>query len=310
LAELPGSMSANSCEHFNFLITMIIQAIRYGIGRSWQLKEILLLFLGINLSLSLLFITPYLKTFSDFFSNRLAGLVLVKTNLYLYYSEFYYYMKADILSDKQFVLAGAVCYYLFSLVFSGGLLCFLGNNQVVRWPIFFKESWNYLWRMLKFALLLVIFLFMVTLVDLLIILPLTNFLPKPFIEDVYFWFYCGACVFILSNWLLMILLFDISRVILVENDYRSIILAFLKSIRFFYSNPVKIIYLNLLLIILFTALSFIYWFLQKYIPNSNVWGVLFGFCLLQITIYFQYLIKFARYGAILKFYRVLVHDRC
>jgi hypothetical protein len=308
LAEQPEAVSAGSCEHVNFLMIMISQAIKYGIRRSWKLKEILLLFLGINLSLSLFFLLPYLKTFSDFFSDRLAGQVLGKSNLYLYYAEFYHYMKAEVLSGKRFVLAGAVCYYLISLIFSGGLLFFLGNSRVVKWGIFFKESWNYLWRMLKFALLLVSLLFIVTFVDLLIILPLTNLLPRPFVEDVYFWFYSGAFIFIMLSWLLVILLFDICRVILVENDYRSIILTFLESIRFFYRHPVKIVYLNLSLLLLFATLTFIFWFLQKYIPGSNEWGILLGFCLLQITIYLQYWIKFARYGAILKFYRILVYN--
>lgn len=287
---------------------MIIQAIKYGIRRSWQLKEILLLFLGINLSLSLFFLLPYLKTFSDFFSDRLAGQVLEKSSIYLYYAEFYHYMKADLLADKRFVLTGAVCYYLISLVFSGGLLFFLGNSRIVKWGIFFKESWKYLWRMLKFALLLVSLLLIVTFVDLLIIFPLANLLPRPFVENVYFWFYSGTFLFIMLNWLLVILLFDISRVILVENDYRSIILTFLESIRFFFRYPVKIVYLNLLLLILFATLTLIFWFLQKYIPGSNEWSILLGFCLLQITIYLQYWIKFARYGVILKFYRIIVYN--
>lgn len=287
---------------------MISQAIKYGIRRSWQLKEILLLFLGINLSLSLFFLLPYLKTFSDFFSDRLAGQILEKSSIYLYYAEFYHYMEADVLSSKRYVLAGAVCYYLMSLIFSGGLLFFLGNSWVVKWRIFFKESWKYLWRMLKFALLLVSSLFIVTFVDLLVILPLENILPRPFVENVYFWSYAGAFAFIVLNWLLVFLLFDINRVILVENDYRSVISTFLESIRFFYRYPIRIAYLNLSLLALFAIITFIFWLLQKYIPSSNEWGILLGFFLLQITIYLQYWIKFARYGAILKFYRIFADN--
>ncbi len=274
-----------------------------GLRRSWQLREIIFFFVALNLGIALLFTTPYISSFVDFFSNRIVTHLLARQDFYTFYAEFSYYMTPLINLSKQYLIAGIVLHFIMTTIFSGGLIHYFWINDRISWKIFFSQSVRFFFRLLFLVIILFITIVLMVIVVVIIAFPFTSFLPTPFVENIYFWFYFICLVIIGSLVFFMAVYIDITRILLVGDNSRSVFRPMIKAILFFMRYPLQITLLYILLAFLTFSIILIYWIFQKYIPDTENWGIVVGFILLQIFIFLHYWVRFSRYGALIAFYK-------
>ncbi len=282
---------------------MFYSVLVQGLRRSWQLREILFFFVALNLGITLLFTTPYISSFVDFFSNRIITHLLARQDFYTFYAEFSYYMAPLIKLSKQCLAAGIILHFLMTTFFLGGLIHFFWINNRLRWKIFYSQSFRFFFRLLLLVIMLFIMIALIVFVVIIIAFPFTSLLPTPFVENIYFWFYFICLIIIGFLVFFMTVIFDVTRILLVGDNSRSFIQPIVKAIRFFMKYPLQITLLYILLAFLSFLIILIYWILQKYIPDTGNWGIVVGFIFLQIFIYLHYWVRFSRYGALIAFYK-------
>jgi hypothetical protein len=281
---------------------MIISSIKEGLYKSWKRPEIILLYLVLNLSIALLSMVPYLNAFQTFFAGSLVTNILSQDNIYTYYAEFYHYLKPAIDdAQKAFTFSGFL-HFLITVVLTGGLITFLSTDEKVTWKRFFSASYQFLWCIIKLAILWIISFFAVFMTGLAITRPLSHLLPDIFAENVYFYLYFTWLLMIIVLIFFLFIIFDLGKVLLVKENSKSIFFVIRKSLILFMQNPLVLTSTYLLTSVLILISAVIFWIIQHYIADTHVWGILFGFILLQLFVYLQYWLKFARYGALVTFY--------
>lgn len=281
---------------------MIFSSVLSGLYRSWSIKRIILIFLLLNLVTASLSINPYMNAFQKFFSHRLVTDVLAHSNVYTFYVEFYHYMAPAVEAAKGSISLGALFYLVFSMLLSGGVVYFIIATEPVNLRKFWLESSRFFGRMSRMLFIAAVCILAALFIGIIIPLPFTYFLPSPFVENVYAYFYAGWFLFV---WLMLVFAFiiiDLSKVLIVQNDDNSVIKMALHSLKFIFHNPGNVVFSYLFLYIYGIVLFVLYWWLQQFIPDDSAWGVFIGLSFLQVYIFLQYWIKFSRYGAI---YQVL-----
>jgi hypothetical protein len=278
---------------------MFLRAVKQGLIRSIRLKELVLFFLVLNLAVSMLSITPYWNSFREFFSNRSATQILSHLNISTYYDEFYYYMNPAVESSLQFINLGFIIYFLFTVIFAGGVLFFLWSGDSVKWRVFFQKSLIFLWSMIKILTMTLLLLAGTLTAVVLLSLLLSYLLPTPFVENIYFIFYF-CCFIVLTLFVLFVLMLsDLWKILIVSANFSSVLATLRYTITMGWKIWRQIILLYYALFLLSVLLTVLFWLVQHMIPDTNVWGILSGFILLQFFIFLQYWVKFARYGSMM-----------
>ena len=155
----------------------------------WQYKKLMFLFWGINLATAILFNAPIVKAFDEFFSHRLVASLLARENIYTYYSEILHYMGDSVSRSGTLVRMGAILHLGVVYLFSGGVIASLYARKFLGTADFLKKSYNFVWPIFKSGIIAVIILFVGVLSGIIIGLPFTSFLPQPFVESTYFYFF-------------------------------------------------------------------------------------------------------------------------
>jgi hypothetical protein len=284
---------------------LIISSIKEGLYKSWKLPEIILLYLVLNLGIALLSIVPYLQAFQTFFSRRVVTYLLNQHNIYTYYAEFYHYLNPVVDDAQKFFIFSGLLHFLVTVIFTGGVITYLSIDENVSWKRFFSASHRYIWRMTKLAIMWFISVFAVFVGGLAISRSLYLLLPSIFVENVYFYFYFTLLMILAVLIFFIFIIFDLGKVLLVQENSMSVFLVMKKSLIFFMQNLLELTSIYLIATFLIVLSVIIFWIIQHYITDTHVWGVLLGFLLLQIFIYLQFWLKFTRFGALVTFYEYI-----
>ena len=132
---------------------MIFSSIIAGLYRSWGIKRIILLFILLSLLVSSLVLNPYINTFQQFFSHRLAAEVLAQKNIYTYYLEFSRYLAPAVEAARSVISLGAFLFLIISVLLSGGVIDGLISLEPVRLRKFWSRSGHFFGRMSRLLIL-------------------------------------------------------------------------------------------------------------------------------------------------------------
>ncbi len=280
---------------------MIITDIVSGLKRSWNLKKIIGVFWLFNLIIAIVFLKPYLNAFETFISGRLITQVLAKSNIFTYYKEFYHFMEPAVQASKYIFSVGIFIHLLLMVLLGGGLLHFIVREEKITLRTFWTQCGKFLGRMLRLALWTILLIFVVVIVVILILMLFGSFLPSHFVENIYFYFYTGGVLFGSLLLLFVFMMIDSARIFIVKDDGNSTRSSLLKSLRLFRNYPFHLLGSYLLIILLEILLFLFYWWLQNYIPDTRMWGIVAGFIVLQCSVFLLFWLRFSRYGVIMQY---------
>ncbi len=283
----------------------MIRALVEGILQTWRLRALLFLFWAINLLVATLFIHPYLQAFDEFFINRLVTDVLAHQSIYTYYAEFYYYMNQSVHSALYPLKTGILVQYFVFLLLSGGLITSYFSRKKVRYKQFFLWSLGTMWPMFKTAIFIPFILLSGALLGLLLLLPLALFLPQPFIENGYFYFFVSAGGIWGLFMLLVLLLLDLTRVGVIQYGSASVATEFFRSVRLFLKHPRRFYTLYLLLMLLWILAVVIYWITQQILDDTHLLSLIIQLLVLQLSVFVQIGIRASRFGVLANFVQIL-----
>ena len=230
---------------------MIFSAIISGLYRAWGIKRFILLFILLSLLVSSLVLNPYINTFQQYFSHRLAAEVLAQKNIYTYYLEFSHYLAPAVEAARSVISLGAFLFLIISVLLSGGVIDGLISPEPVRLRKFWSRSGHFFGRMSRLLILSSVILALALLLGILIPLPFSYLLPDAFVENTYFYFYAGWGLFI---WLLFVIVFalvDLAKVLIVRDDRNSVLKAVHMAVRYTIRHPLQILftYMTLYLVV-------------------------------------------------------------
>jgi len=277
---------------------MILRSIGLGLIKTIRLRKLIFLFWSVNLLLSLIFLLPYLSAFNRFFSERIVSRLLNQANVFTYYTEFFYFAQPLHLSRNS-MLMGRLLILIISIVLSGGVISTLLQTDKVNWKNFWAECRRYLGRMLRLGLLQLSNVILFLAVSILGYLLVNYFLPSLFIEDIYFYSFIGWAGFAILFILIAFLLFDLTRIWLVQQNAPSVLTALRTAVVCFWRNPFQIYFVYFLQALFWTAVVIVYWVLQSCLKNNSVISILLEFVILQFFIWIQYWIRLSRFSALI-----------
>jgi len=275
---------------------MTISSIIAGLYRSWGIKRIILLFILLSMLVSSLVLNPYINTFQQFFSHRLAAEVLAQANIYTYYQEFSHYLDPAVEAARSVISLGAVLFLIISVLLSGGVIDALISPEPVRLRKFWSRSGHFFGRMSRLLILSVVILTLALVLGILILLPFSYLLPDAFVENTYFYFYTGWGLFILLLFVIVFALLDLAKVLIVRDDCNSVLKAVRMAVWYTVRHPLQILFTYLVLYLVGVLFFILYWLMQQFISDTSAMGIFWGIAFLQIFVFLQYWIKFSRYG--------------
>ena len=279
---------------------MIFRSIGLGLIETIRLRKLIFLFWSVNLLLSLIFLFPYLSAFNRFFSERIVSRLLNQVNVFTYYSEFFHYFAQPLHLSRNSLLMGRLLILIISVILSGGVISTFLQDDKVNWKKFRLECRRFLGRMLRLGLLQLFIVILFLAVSILCYLPVNYFLPSFFIEDIYFYSFISWAGFAILFILIAFLLFDLTRIWLVQQNAPSILTALRAAAVCFWRNPFRIYLVYFLQALLWTAVVMIYWVLQSGLRNNSVITILLEFAILQFFIWIQYWTRLSRFSALIR----------
>ena len=277
---------------------MVFSAIQNGLRLSWKSRKILLLFCSFNLLTAVFFLRPYFTAFNTFFSKRLVTYILAQDNIYTYYSEFYHYMKYAVLASSQVIFIGGLLHFFISIILSGGLIYYFLCDEAVNLRTFFSQSGRFAGRMLRLVILSVVIFAAFLFACLLLFLPLKLIIPSGSAENIYFFVYAAWITLSVNVLLVALLLIDLTRIHIVEHESKSVVISFFESLNLFTRHYWEFTFAFIIIFIIGLVVFILFWWLQDFITDTNVCGIIAGFILLQLFVFAQYWVKFSRFGAL------------
>ncbi len=274
------------------MVQKLLKAIRRTIG----LWKIILIFWIMNLLISILFLIPYLRAFDNFFSDRLATNILADRNFYFIYAEFYYYMKQAVDLAVNWVRAGAFIHWGLFILLSGGILHFYLHREPVTFRKFREMATGFAWKMFRIMLLYPFVILAGIILGIIIVIPLMLLMPSGASEPYYFTFFLTAVSIVGIILLVCFMLLDLTRLRIIQNTSGSILREFLAAFRFFILRPFTVFGAYLLAFFLWIISLVLYWTIQQYIPENSIFLILVHFLLMQLFLFIQIGLRWARFG--------------
>jgi hypothetical protein len=283
----------------------MVRALKEGFLRTWQLRPLLMLFWLINLLIAVLFLRPYLKSFDEFFMNRLVTDVLAHRNIYTFYAEFYHYMSSLVGEAMNPLRSGLLVQYIVFLLLSGGFITYYYGPEKVHYGEFFLRSLRTMWPMFKMTVFIPFILLTGTLLAFLLILPLGLLVPEPAVESRYFFLLITAGIIWGLVMLLFLLLLDLTRVRVIYYSSDSVVLEFFKTVRYFLKHPVRYYGLYLILVLLWIGTVTLYWIIQQLLDDTGLSALIIQLIILQVFMFLQIGIRVSRFGVLINFMQIL-----
>jgi hypothetical protein len=185
------------------------------------------------------------------------------------------------------------------VVISAGVISTFLLNDEVNWKKFWSESRRFLGRMLRLGIIQLFIVILFLIISIVLYLPVIYFLPSYIVENIYFYSFIGWVGLAYLLVLLAFLLFDLSRIQLVQQDSSSVFKTFWMTVLLIWKNPLQFYLLYLLLSLIWAAVVLIYWILQSYLSNDSLSGILLEFVILQFFVFIQYWIRLSRFSALI-----------
>jgi hypothetical protein len=283
----------------------MIRALKEGISRTWRLRPLLLLFWLINLMLAILFLRPYLKSFDEFFMNRLVTDILAHRNIYTFYAEFYHYMNPLVREALNPLRSGILVQYMVFLLLSGGLIIYYSGPEKVHYGEFFLRSLRTMRPMFKMAIFIPFILLTGALLAFLLVLPLVLFLPQPVVENRYFYLLLTGAIIWGLIMLVFLLLLDLTRIRVIQYGSTSVVVDFFRSLRYFLKHPVRFYGLYVLLVLLWMGMVAAYWIIQQILDDTQLSTLIIQLLILQVFMFLQIGIRASRFGVLINFMQIL-----
>ena len=277
---------------------MILTAVKNGLKRSWEVKELAALFLLLNFIFAVLFVRPFFTVFHSFFSQRLATELLARQNIYTFYSEFLFYMKPAVGLAKQALSTGGFVFYLLAFFLSGGFIYFFVSSGTVSLRTFWVEAGRYLGRMLRLAILAAAVTLVTLFIGMSLFIPLKHLLPEASAEPALFAVFCIWLLLFLLILLVSMVFIDLTRLFLIRDQSPRVMPAARRALAVVLQLPGKLLLIFVLIHLFWLVLFAGYWWLQSCLPDTTAPGVFVNFILLQVFIFLQYWARFSRFGAL------------
>jgi len=275
-------------------MSIIFKALR----RIFGLRKFILVIGAVHTVISVCFLLPYNKAFRDFFSHRQVTEILALQNLYTYYAEFYQRMNEQVYSAMTWIQMGNLSHYFLMAFLTGGVISVMLMTGAVNVKEFYRNCRYYSWRMFKVAFLTPGILIVLFVAGVLLGLPLILFLPDYFGEDQFFYFLLsysmviGVCIL----WGLLIL--DIIKVRMIENNEKKLSHMLLTAVQLFIKNPLRLTGYYLMMLFIWLVFVAGYWIFQDFLSDRSAGGVMVELLIFQGIVLLQLWIRFARYDVI------------
>ena len=195
---------------------------------------------------------------------------------------------------------GAIVHLVVVYLFSGGVIATLYDRKFLGIADFLKKSYNYMWPILKSSIIALIILLIGVLSAIIIGLLFSSFLPQPFIETTYIYFFSAGMLFGGLFLLTALLFIDLLRVEIVRMDTRSVWLAARNVFSGLPAQFMRMIGGYLLFVLLYLALLMIFGLLRDFPGRGPVVVTLVQFVLLQVFVFLSVWIKFSRFAFLLR----------
>jgi hypothetical protein len=283
----------------------MVRALKEGILRTWRLRPLLLLFWLINLLIAVLFLRPYLKSFDEFFTNRMVTDILAHRNIYTFYAEFYHYMSPLVREALNPLRSGILVQYMVFLLLSGGFIIYYYGPEKAQYGEFFLRSLRTMWPMFKMAVFIPFILLTGALLAILLILPLSLLVPEPAVENRYFFLLVTAGIIWGLVMLLFLLLLDLTRIRVIYYSSDSVVVEFFRTIRYFLKHPVRYYGLYLMLVLLWAGTIAAYWIIQQVLDDTRLSALIIQLIILQMFMFLQIGIRVSRFGVLINFMQIL-----
>jgi hypothetical protein len=229
--------------------------------------------------------------------------ILAEQNIYTFYAEFYYWMDSAVSSSLSWIQMGNLIHYLVIMVLTGGLISALGvegKNDLKR---FWRECLEFGPRMILFGLITPVLLGVLLLLALTAGVPFVFFLPDYFVEDHYFYFLVflsvPILVFILGGWLML----DLAKIRIIEGKDQNVGRSLLEAFRLVVRYPLRFFGHYLMIILLWISFMAAYWFLQHFLSDRSMQGLILEFLIIQLIVWGQIWIRFSRYDVLIQLLR-------
>jgi hypothetical protein len=109
--------------------------------------------------------------------------------------------------------------------------------------------------------------------------------------------------------LIAFLLFDLTRIYLVQQNAPSVLTTLRIAVGFFWKKPFQLYFVYLLQALLWMAVVIIYWRLQSGLTNNSVVSILLEFVILQFFILIQYWIRLSRFSALIQISEIDINQK-
>jgi len=178
---------------------------------------------------------------------------------------------------KWFVLA----YYLLSVFLTGGIIQTFNTDRFTTSGFFGGSAYNFFRLLgLSFIMIFVQFIFI-----LIVYVPLSTILSKVAkdmtSETTLYYIGIGGFVFHLLIFLLISLIGDYAKLYLVKNDSFNVFKGFWNGVKYVFGHFLKTYFLNLILLLLPTAVMYLYLYLERDIKMATIAGILIVFGMQQ-----------------------------
>jgi hypothetical protein len=276
---------------------MIYKAVKYGLGRSWQLKRIILLLWLFNMLLGLLIFIPVVAAFKNFFENRPAIEFLSKYDLYIYWVEFFNYSGQTVSGTFKTLIIGNFIYTLIIILFSGGIIHYYISQKKVSLIQFFRLSRLYVVRMLCLAffglmLMLSQFVFFVFLIVL-----IQKVIPRGVSEITHFYSLIIWLIIYTTLLFYLILWIDLTRIQVVQKNSRRIFVSLFEAFQLLSRAPLKFFLTKLIIYVLGFLIILGFLLVRTKLLIVSYLEILIVFLLIQVSVFLQLMIKLSRFGA-------------
>ena len=275
-------------------MSIIFKALQRILG----LRKFILVIGAAHTMISVCFLLPYNKAFRDFFSHRLVTETLASQNLYTYYAEFYQRMNEQVSSAMTWIQMGNLSHYFLMAFLTGGIISVMLMTSAVNVKEFYRNCRYYSWRMFKVALLTPGILIILFVAGVLLGLPLIFLLPDYFGEDQLFYFLLSYSMVISICILWGLLILDIVKVRMIENNEKKLGRMLLAAVQLFIKNPLRLMGYYLMMLFIWFVIVASYWIFQDFLSDRSAGDVIVELLIFQGFVFVQLWIRFARYDVI------------
>ncbi len=263
----------------------------------FQYKRLWIFLFLVQFIIALILINPISSQFNEMFSNSLSADTILQGQGTNSIFEFMVHKAEVIAVQQKIILLAGLVYLLLTIFFNAGIITNLVEKKNFQAAFFFQSAGHFFGRLLR--------LFIWSVPFYLIAFILYSILSKVFkllsgeSEPLIFIFFIINFLILVFLFLLIKMVFDYTKIALISEDKKKVIITNLKTWKFVLKNKWKILGLFYLIVFLLIILGLIYLSLCSLLHISTWIGIIVLFILQQLFVFSRIGIKLIYFSSLI-----------